>query len=185
MAKLKKLHYNQRSVIEFIVPQNDTVVNIYTRLCSVYESCAVIRSTVLWWTQIIKASARRGTVLHDLPRSWLTASTTRPDILNRADVIIPIDRRVTIQQLASQISVDEGVWFNYRNDEIFTDFVQGGLFEVSQIGNNLKGKQCPLNCWRFSLLCPRSLQMTKHGRIILSLRQKGIHRSNMVNNNPR
>jgi hypothetical protein len=48
--------YKQRAVIEFLVAQKEIVGNIHKRLCAVYGSCAVDRSTVGSWVQRVEAS---------------------------------------------------------------------------------------------------------------------------------
>ena len=108
MACVDNVRYKQRIVIEFLVAEKETVVNIHKRLCAVYGSCAVDRSTVSRWAQRIKASENGHTELQDLPRSGRSATATSPPTLNRADAIIREDRRITSQQLALQLSVSKG-----------------------------------------------------------------------------
>ena len=59
----------QRAVIEFLVAEKETVVNIHKRLRAVYRSCTVDRSTVGRWSQRVKASGSGETDLQDRPRS--------------------------------------------------------------------------------------------------------------------
>jgi hypothetical protein len=61
--------FKQRAVIKFLVHENESVVNIHKRLCAVYGSWAVNRSTVGWWVIRVKASGSAETKLHDLPRA--------------------------------------------------------------------------------------------------------------------
>ena len=82
--------------------------NIHKRLCVVYGSCAVHRSTVGRCIQRVKASGSGETELHDRPRSGRPATSTSPDMLQRADGIIHADRRITSRQLAVQLSVSSG-----------------------------------------------------------------------------
>jgi hypothetical protein len=56
MASVSDTRYKQRSVIEFLVAEKESVGNIHKRLCIVYVSCAVDRSTVGRWVQRVKAS---------------------------------------------------------------------------------------------------------------------------------
>jgi transposase len=84
------------------------MVNIHKRLCAVYGSCAVDRSTVGRWAKRLKASGSAETELRDLPRSGRPATANTPDILNRADAIIDADRRITTRQLYLQLSIITG-----------------------------------------------------------------------------
>ena len=95
MASVSDTRYKQRAVIEFLVADTERVGNIYKRLCAVYGSCAVDRSTVGRWVQRVKPSGSRETELYDRPRSGRPATATSPDMLQRADDIIHADRRIT------------------------------------------------------------------------------------------
>jgi transposase len=55
MASVEDSRLKQRAVIEFLVHENESVVNIHKRLFAVYESCAVDRSTVGRWAKKVKA----------------------------------------------------------------------------------------------------------------------------------
>jgi len=57
--------YKQRAVIEFFVAEKESVENIHKRMCAVYGSCAVDRSTVVRWVRRVKASESGETELHD------------------------------------------------------------------------------------------------------------------------
>ena len=46
--------------------------------------------------------------MHDRPRSGRPATATSPDMLQRANDIIHVDRRITSRQLAVQLSVSNG-----------------------------------------------------------------------------
>jgi transposase len=67
MASVTDLRFKQRAIIEFLVHENESVVNIHKRLCAVYGSCAVDRSTVGRWAKRVKASGSTETELHGLP----------------------------------------------------------------------------------------------------------------------
>jgi hypothetical protein len=96
---------SKRAVIEFLVHENESVVNIHKRLCAVYGSCAVDRGTVGRWAKRVKASGSAETELRDLPRSGHPATANTPDMLNSADAIILADRRITTRQLVLQLSI--------------------------------------------------------------------------------
>jgi transposase len=70
MASVNDSRDKQRAVIEFFVAEKETVVNIHKRLCAVYGSCAVDRSTIGRWAKRVKASGSEETELRDLPRVW-------------------------------------------------------------------------------------------------------------------
>jgi transposase len=88
MASVSDTRYKQRTVIVFLVAEKETVENIHKRLCAVYGSCAVDRSTAGRWVQRVKASESGETDLHDQPRSGRPATATSPDMLQRANDII-------------------------------------------------------------------------------------------------
>ena len=78
MASVSDTHYKQRAVIEFLVAEKESMGNIHKRLCAVYGSCAVNRSTGGRWVQRIMASGSGETELHDRPRSGHPATATSP-----------------------------------------------------------------------------------------------------------
>jgi len=108
LASLSDACYKQQDVIEFLVVEKESVGNIHKRLCAVYGSCAVDRSTVGHWVQRVKASGSGETELRDRPRSGRPATATSPDMLQCADGIIHVDRHITSRQLAIQFSVSNG-----------------------------------------------------------------------------
>jgi hypothetical protein len=56
MASVSGTRCKQRAVIEFLVAEKENVGNIHKRLCAVYGSCTVDRSTIGRWVQRVKAS---------------------------------------------------------------------------------------------------------------------------------
>jgi len=94
--------------MEFLVAEKESVGNIHKRLCAVYGSCAVDRSTAGRCVQRVQASGSGETGLHDRPRSECPATATSPEMLQRAYDIIHEDRRATNRQLAVQLSVSNG-----------------------------------------------------------------------------
>jgi hypothetical protein len=108
MASVVDSRFKQRAVIEFLVHEKESVVNIHKCLCAVYGSCAVDRSTVGRWAKRIKASGSAETELRDLPHPGRPATANTPDMLNGADAIIRADRRITTRQLAVQLSISTG-----------------------------------------------------------------------------
>jgi len=65
MASVSDTCYKPRAVIEFLVAEKEGVGNIHKRLCAVYGSCGVDRSTAVRWVQRVKASGSGETELHD------------------------------------------------------------------------------------------------------------------------
>ena len=108
MSSVSDTRYKQRAVIEFLVAEKESVESIHKRLCAVYGSCAVDRSTVGRWVQTVKASGSGETDLHDRPRSGRPAKATILDMWQRASDIIHADRCFTSRQLAVQLSVRNG-----------------------------------------------------------------------------
>jgi len=98
MAFVSDTCYKQQAVIEFLVADKESVRNIHKRLCAVYGSCAVDRSTVGCWVQGVKASGSGEMEMHDRPRSERPATVTSPNTLQHADGIIHVDRRITSRQ---------------------------------------------------------------------------------------
>jgi hypothetical protein len=87
MASVADSHFKQRAVIEFLVHENESVVNIHKRLCAVYGGCAVDGSTVGRWAKRIKAPGSAETKLRDLPLAGRPPTANTPDMLNRADAL--------------------------------------------------------------------------------------------------
>jgi transposase len=74
MASVSDTRYKQRAVVEFLVAEKESVGNIHKRLCAVYGSCAVDRSTIGRWVQRVKDSGSEEMELHDRPRSGRTGT---------------------------------------------------------------------------------------------------------------
>jgi hypothetical protein len=96
MASVADSCYKQRAVIEFLVHENKVVLNIHKRLCAVYGSYAVDRSTVGQWAKRVKASGSAETELCDLLCAGCPTTANTPDMLNHTDAIIRADRCITI-----------------------------------------------------------------------------------------
>jgi hypothetical protein len=95
MASVADSRFKQQAIIEFLVHENESVVNIHKRLCAVYGSCAVDRSTVGWRAKRVKVSRSAETEFRDLPRAGRPVTANIPDMLNRADAIIHVDQCIT------------------------------------------------------------------------------------------
>jgi len=68
MAFVSDTCYKQRAAFDFLVAEKECVGKIHKRLCAVYGSCAVDRSTVGRWVQRVKASESGEIELHDRER---------------------------------------------------------------------------------------------------------------------
>jgi transposase len=95
MASIAVSSFKQLAEIEFLVNENESVVNIHKRLCAVNGSCAVNRSTVGRWAKRVRASGSAETELRDLPRAGRPATANTPDMLNHADAIICVHWCIT------------------------------------------------------------------------------------------
>ncbi|PSN37820.1 hypothetical protein C0J52_22586 [Blattella germanica] len=67
MASVSDIRHKQRAVIEFLVAEKETIENIHKRLCKVYGTSAVDRSTVdLWARRVAASEGGAATILHTL-----------------------------------------------------------------------------------------------------------------------
>uniref|UniRef100_A0A0B7BA11 Mos1 transposase HTH domain-containing protein n=1 Tax=Arion vulgaris TaxID=1028688 RepID=A0A0B7BA11_9EUPU len=81
-------------MIEFLVAEKETVMNIHKHLCDVYGSLADTRSTVSHWVQRTKESGRGDMELHDRARCGHPATVINSEIVKCAEDIILNDRRL-------------------------------------------------------------------------------------------
>ena len=160
--------------------------NIHKRLCAVYGSCAVDRSTVGHWVQRLKASESGETYLHDRLRSGRPATVTSPDMLQRANDIIHVDRRITSRQLAVQLSVNNGsvmaVIDALGYSKVCARWVPRSLMTKHK---HQRKAICSELLERFDAggaFCPGSSQVTKLGLTIMSRRRKGNQWSGIIRN---
>jgi hypothetical protein len=61
----------KHALIEFLVAEKESVLNIHTHLCNVYRSAVVNRSTTGQQVKRSNASGTRQAELHDLPQAIL------------------------------------------------------------------------------------------------------------------
>jgi hypothetical protein len=83
-------------VIEFLVAEKESVRNIHKRLCEVYGSATVGRSTVGPWVERVTVSETRKSDLHDLPRSGRLSQLL---VLKCFSVLMPSFARIDASQL--------------------------------------------------------------------------------------
>ena len=156
MATVHDVRYKQRAVIEFLIAENETVVNIHKRLCAVYGNSAVDRSSAGSWAKRVKASKSEECDLRYLPRSGRPATGTSPGMLNRADDIIRADRRVPTGKLALQLSVCKGSADAFITElgysEVCARWVPRTLDSRSE---TTKEDQFVRNCWSVLIMNER------------------------------
>ena len=140
----------------------ESVGNIHKRLCDLYGSCAVDRSTVGRLVQRVKASGSGETGLHDRLQSGRPATATSPDMLQRTDDIIHADRRLTSRQLAVQLSVSMVVQWQLLTLWDIRRYARGGFLENSRPSTDVKGKPSVLNCWNVLMLRGRPFYPDRH-----------------------
>jgi hypothetical protein len=56
MESLSKVRTKQRAVIEFLMAENESIINIHKRLANVYGGMAVDKSTVSSWAKRLATS---------------------------------------------------------------------------------------------------------------------------------
>ena len=187
MASVPDTRYKQRAVIEILVEEKESVGNIHKRLCAVYGSCAVNRSTVGRWVQRVKASESGETELHDRTRDGCPATATSPDMLQRANAIIHADRRITSRQLAVQLSVSNGSAMTIIDALGYSKVCARWVPRSLTIEHRRQRKPSVLNFWIVLMLgrrpfCPGSSQVTKLGLTIMSRRRKGNQWGGIIGN---
>jgi hypothetical protein len=75
----------QRTVIEFLLAENESITNIHMWLTNVYGDMAVDKSTVSHWAKRLASSERGQGNVSDLPRSGHPSTTVTPATMKRAD----------------------------------------------------------------------------------------------------
>jgi hypothetical protein len=86
------VRYKERAVIEFLLAEK-SVGNIHKRLCNVYGSATVDRSTAGRWAKRMTASETGTAEPHDLPRSGCPVTPVSPEMLQRGGAVIREDLR--------------------------------------------------------------------------------------------
>eukprot|EP00106_Octopus_bimaculoides_P001030 XP_014768472.1 PREDICTED: uncharacterized protein LOC106867913 [Octopus bimaculoides] len=116
MTSPLELCQKQRAVIEFLVAEGETPVNIHRRLQNVFEDNTLDYSNVCRWVRRLK-DEKVGTVsVADNPRSGRPAgrasTSVNPVNKAKADVLIREDRRLTLDELAENHEVSHGSAYN-------------------------------------------------------------------------
>jgi hypothetical protein len=84
MESVSDVHSKQRAVIEFLLAENESIINIQRRLTNVYGYMAADKSTISRWEKRLASSEREGNV-SDLPRSGRPSTAVTPAKVQRAD----------------------------------------------------------------------------------------------------
>ena len=94
--------FRQRAVIEFLVKEEQSAVDIHQRLQRAYGDACMGASSVRRWVKHFKDG---NTSIKDEPRSGRprTASTDRNK--ERVDALIREDRRITVNEIATKLAV--------------------------------------------------------------------------------
>jgi hypothetical protein len=103
----------QRTVIEFLVAEKESVMNIHKRLniyiymfkyISIYSVNAVDKSTVSHWASLIEGSEKGQAGLSDARRSDRPRTTITEALPGRADELYRSDRLLKTKNLANEFS---------------------------------------------------------------------------------
>ena len=110
MAAPLEVRQKQRIVIEFLVSEGESPLNISKRLDNVFKNDAIDYSTVKRWVQRFKGGEEEmgKASVSDRPRSGRPASAVNPASLARADALIKADRRVTVDEIATALDISHG-----------------------------------------------------------------------------
>lgn len=110
MAASLEIRMKQRAVIEFLVAEGETPANIHKRLHAVYKDETLDYSNVWRWSQrLMENSPELGNAsIRDLPRVGRPSTSLNPVNKTKADALIRGDRRITIDELASELGLSHG-----------------------------------------------------------------------------
>jgi hypothetical protein len=93
----------QRAVIEFLLAENESITNIHRRLTNVYGDMAMDNSTVSRWEKRLVSPEQGQVNVSDLLRSGRPLTAVTPATMQRADIYIRNDRRITTRELAEYL----------------------------------------------------------------------------------
>jgi hypothetical protein len=95
MESVSDVRSMQRTVIEFLLAENESITNIHRRLTNVYGDMAVDISSVSRWAKRLASSDQGQGNVSDLSRSGRPSTAVTPATMQRADSHIRNDRRIT------------------------------------------------------------------------------------------
>jgi len=96
----------QRSVIRFLWAEGVKGAEIHARLCTQYGNNALPRRNVYEWIEIFENGR---TSVMDAERSGRPSTSTTDEKLEEARAITLTDRRVTIEEIALQLGISQGM----------------------------------------------------------------------------
>ena len=115
MATPSEVHLKQRAVIEFLVAERETTVNIHKRLQTVYKDKTLDYSNVWRWTHRLITTSENSesqelgnASLRNKPRAGRQSTSVNPANKTKAGTVIRADRRITIDEFASVLGVSHG-----------------------------------------------------------------------------
>ena len=115
MATLSEIRLKQRAVIEFLVAEGETTVDIHKRLQTVYKDKTLDYSNVWRWVHRLMTNSENSesqelgnASLRDKFRAGHLSTSVNPANKRKADTLIRADRRITFNELASVLGVSHG-----------------------------------------------------------------------------
>ena len=112
MAAPLEFRQKQRAVIEFLVAEGETPVNIHRRLQNVFEDNTLDYSNVCRWVRRLNDEKVETVSVTDKPRSGRPSSSVNPASKAKADALIREDRRITLDELAENLAMSHGSAYN-------------------------------------------------------------------------
>ena len=103
----------QRSVIRFLWAEGVKGAEIHARLCTQYGDNALPRRSVYEWIEMFKNGR---TNIMDAERSGRPLTSTTDEKLEEGRAIILTDRRVTIDEIALQLGISQGMAYSLVHD---------------------------------------------------------------------
>ena len=114
MATPSEVRLKQRTVIEFLVAEGETTVNIHKRLETVYKDKTLDYSNVWRWPHCLMTNSENSEFqelgnasLRDKPRAGHPSTSVNPANKTKADTLTRADGRITIDELASVLGVSQ------------------------------------------------------------------------------
>lgn len=104
----KDVRLKQRYVIEFLNAEGETPIRIHERLKNGYGDSTVDVSTVRRWVHRCDEAEVGQSSMADAKRTGRPSTAVTPHNIHRVDDIIRGDRRVTLDELYSMLSISKG-----------------------------------------------------------------------------
>ena len=121
----------QWKVIEFLVVEGETFINIHKRLQTVYKSETLDYSNVSRWVQrLIKnfenSKKLRNAIVRDMPCSGRLPNSVNQAYETKADTLVGTDRYITRNELAAELRVSHSSAYNIVDFPVFQKCVPAG-----------------------------------------------------------